>query len=216
MDNPAVMQHVSLLCKRLMRNPGWLAGMVVVGDAFLTRKRPGLAIAGAIDETAHLATTLLIGGPCPESYDPVAIVGLTLGSVLIDVDHVPLLLFRLPMESAEDRPVTHSLVTLAVLIGATRLSTGNRRSFLLGLTAGTTSHFLRDLATGGAPLAWPLTRRLVTAPYLAYAVLLAGLALRAIVFNQSTQRPPHCRGLPGCKARSPQTIVELRRYESVR
>jgi membrane-bound metal-dependent hydrolase YbcI (DUF457 family) len=174
-----VVKHVTLTWKRLMRHPERLAGVVLCVDAILARYKPGVAIAGALDETAHLATTMLIGGPFPERQQPAVVAGALLGSILIDVDHVPLLVLKLPMESAADRPMTHSLVTLAAIGGLSRATRGQAGAVLLGIAAGTTCHFIRDLATGGMPLAWPASRRLVRVPYAAYAVLLAALVIRA-------------------------------------
>gem|GEM_PF-1289759 len=159
--------------------PGWLAAGIILGDAMLNWTSPGLAMAGAIDESAHVATTLLIGGASIKHMDGLERAGAYLGSMAIDVDHVPLLVLKLPMESAEDRPVTHSLVTILALTSASLLVPGRPRHLLKGLVAGTISHFLRDLATGGVPLAWPFSRRLVKVPYVAYAALLLALAIRA-------------------------------------
>ena len=49
-----------------------------------------------------------------------------------------------------------------------------RRGRPIGLAAwfGVATHLLRDLATGGVPLWWPVSPRRVAAPYALYAALL--------------------------------------------
>jgi hypothetical protein len=108
---------------------------------------PWLAI-GLFDEPAHLATGYLLGGA-----DPVFLAG----SVLPDLDHVPLV-FRGPSKG-DPRPRTHSLFA-ALAAGAV-----SRR-----LGAGVLAHFARDLALDpGVPL---FAGRAFRVPYGAYAVLM--------------------------------------------
>lgn len=164
-------------------SPGWLVAGVLISDAVLCRANPGLAIAGALDESAHVATTLLIGRKIGRHLDTLERVGACMGSIMIDIDHVPLLILKRPMESAEDRPVTHSLSTLLVLTLVARTLPDRPRRFLNGLIAGTISHFVRDLATGGVPLVWPMHRRLIRVPYRAYAALLVMSSIRAATAN---------------------------------
>jgi hypothetical protein len=115
---------------------------------------PWLAI-GPFDESAHLATGYLLGGP-----DPVFLAG----SLLPDVDHIPLA-FQDPTPG-DPRPRTHSVCVVA--IGAL---------FSRRLAAGMLAHFVRDLALDpGVPLFWPLSRRAVRIPYAAYAALLIAAA----------------------------------------
>lgn len=162
-----------------MRHPEALAAAVLAVDAILRTLKPGILVAGVLDECAHLSTTSLLGGH-ELAREPVGLMlGAVVGSVLIDADHVPLVLMHHPLESAHDRPVTHSLMTLLAIAALSRVAQGNLRTALLGLGLGTTSHFLRDLATGGIPLVWPLSRRLVFVPYLAYAAVLGACVARA-------------------------------------
>jgi hypothetical protein len=140
---------------------------VAVADYVIQRvELPWLAI-GLFDEPAHVATACLLGGP-----DPVFLAG----SVLPDLDHVPLA-FQDP-KAGDPRPKTHSLGAVAV----TAL-------FSRRMAAGMLAHFARDVALApGAPLLWPLTDRQVRIPYPAYAAaLVAAAALRST--GRAPRRP---------------------------
>jgi len=118
-------------------------------------RRPVKALA---DESAHIATTLcllpLLRARRPREF----YVGCVVGSVALDVDHLPLYAMY---EKPSARPMSHSLVTVGLTAGLAARATGRRSVFLQGVTFGLASHLLRDLLTGGAPLLWPLSRRVV-------------------------------------------------------
>ena len=88
------------------------------------------------------------------------------GSLLPDLDHIPLALRLVHPDPGDPRPLTHNLLTLAPVAAGSR-----------DAAAGMAAHFVRDLAVGtGVPLLWPLTRRAVRVPYAAYAVVVLATA----------------------------------------
>jgi inner membrane protein len=95
---------------------------------------------------------------------------------------VPLYAGVLPSAVPGGRPVTHCLLTPAVLAAAAGLTRGRVRTVLGGLALGVCLHFVRDLATGGTgvPLLWPADRHSdVRVPYAAYLAVLAAAAVAA-------------------------------------
>jgi inner membrane protein len=133
-------------------------GLILLVDRRIWTEDVPLPIKAAADEAAHLATTLgllsLLRGRRSRAFYAGAIVG----SVALDVDHVPLYAMY---EKPSARPGTHSLITVAVVAGVAARAAGRRRRFLQGVTFGLVSHLCRDLLTGGAPLLWPLSGRTV-------------------------------------------------------
>jgi hypothetical protein len=163
---------------RLRWRPLLLAGSVALVDAVLRASSPRLAVAAMLDESAHVATTLLLLGPAQLPRGSAFRCGAIVGSVIIDLDHLPAVLRHHPLRSAEDRPVTHSMPTLGLVYLLAAAAGAPSRPARLGLAVGVTSHFIRDLATGGLPLFWPMRRRLVCVSPYVYFLLLLGLALR--------------------------------------
>jgi hypothetical protein len=134
-----------------------LACLATIGiaDYLIRRRDPQWLVIGLLDEPAHLATGLLLGG-----RDPVFLVG----ALLPDLDHVPLV-FQDPAPG-DPRPKTHS-VWAAVLGGVV-----SRR-----LAAGMLAHFARDLALEpGVPL---FGGRHLRVPYAVYALAMTACALRS-------------------------------------
>jgi hypothetical protein len=127
---------------------------IAAADYVIKRRHPPWLVIGLLDEPAHLATALLLGG-----RDPVFLVG----ALLPDLDHVPLV-FRDPARG-DPRPKTHSI--WAAALGAMV----SRR-----LAAGMLAHLARDLALEpGVPL---FGRRHFRVPYAAYALAMTAMALR--------------------------------------
>lgn len=155
---------------------GFLLGI----DTYLDRHEPTRLVTGILDESAHLATAALLVAALPLPRDEPFLRGALAGAVLIDLDHLPGEFGSSILTHGTGRPLVHSLPTVAVLLLSARSSVPARRSFFLGATCGVLTHFLRDMATGGAPLRWPLDKRRVRIPYGAYLLLLAGAGLRAI------------------------------------
>jgi membrane-bound metal-dependent hydrolase YbcI (DUF457 family) len=162
-----------------------LASLVTVAVAdglglAVDRSRP---VAGAIDETAHLATGVLVLSAW-RSPDPAFAAGLLAGSVLIDTDHVPDAMGILLLRRGA-RPVTHSLATVAAAgLAGRRLAAAGLLpvAAVRGAMLGAVVHLGRDLATGttGVPLLWPLSGRAYSMRYALYFGPLAALAVRSV------------------------------------
>jgi inner membrane protein len=131
-----------------------------------------------LDDLAHVATAVIIVvllRPRP----PFA-AALIVGSVAIDLDHVPDMAgWSVPNEGA-GRPY-HSLVVVALLV-AVAVLVPKIRSIAAGAATGVAVHLWRDLATGpGVPLTWPLSTALVRLPYSVFAIsVLAAVALSVV------------------------------------
>ncbi len=154
-------------------------------------------VVGLLDEPAHLLTAWLCLLALPTRVsDRIAWRWALLGSVAIDLDHIPLFLGVPGMAAAGGRPITHSLAGLAVLVVLAAASTRSARvhGAMLGLAVGVVLHFLRDLATGpGVQLFWPAGGA-VLLPYRVEVALLVALAALATMRR---------RGVPGPGARGP-------------
>ncbi len=110
--------------------------------------------------------------------------------MLIDLDHVPLVLWGGPVTEFGGRPVTHSLATVAVLTAAA-LAVPRVRLVAGGLAVGVVLHLVRDLATGpGVPLFWPLRPENVLVPYWVYALLVVAAAVVALAVPAAVRRSP--------------------------
>jgi inner membrane protein len=139
--------------------------------------RPLLA-AALLDESAHLATALLFLRALDMQVTRSSVLGLLLGAVMIDIDHVPLQLFGNDILTAgTNRPHSHSLLALALvlLIGFALSGMWRRGAFCLAL--GHASHLARDMATGGVPLLWPLSSARIEVAYSGYALMVIVAAL---------------------------------------
>jgi inner membrane protein len=128
---------------------------------------------------AHLATAAL---GVLALFDPAGlrrhgrlVVAALVASVLIDVDHIPLY-SGLPHISAEGRPYSHSLITVALLLALSRA--WQRQDVVLrGAALGVVLHLLRDAATGpGLPMVTWHGPADVRMPYVWYAAALLVLA----------------------------------------
>ena len=150
---------------RLWAYPILLAGVALVFDAADRRVPFGLISSGLLDEVAHLATAAL---------------GLMVLVCFIDVPrrfYVAASLHQSPSTSITSslpralgnpgqRPVTHSLATVAVFAVAAAASR-RHRAVLAGVAVGLVLHFARDIAEGppGVRMLWPLQQTAWTASY---------------------------------------------------
>ena len=136
-----------------------------------------LLLLAALDEPAHLLTAWLVLAAATARLSGLRVLPWVLaGAVLLDLDHVPLYLGLDVSVTPWGRPVSHSLLTVALLLlGAAAVR--RWRVPLAGLAVGVATQLLRDLATGpGVPLLWPALAQDVRLRYLPYAVVLAALA----------------------------------------
>jgi hypothetical protein len=151
-----------------------------VADYVIHRRRPPWIVQGLFDHPAHVATAILLRDTRPPAY--------LAGSLLPDLDHVPLALRLVHPDPGDPRPLTHCLLTVAPV------AAGSREA-----AKGMLAHFARDLAVGtGVPLLWPLTRKRVRLPYAAYAVLVLATAYSRS--RPSRAAPAH---IPGASGRGP-------------
>ena len=153
---------------------------IAVADYVILRRRPRWIVAGMFDEPAHVATAMLLRRRPTAPY--------LAGSLLPDLDHIPLALRLVHPDPGDPRPLTHCLLTVAP-VAALNPETAK----------GMLAHFVRDLGVGtGVPLLWPLTRRRLRVPYVAYAVLLLATAYSRS--RPSRAAPAH---IPGASGRGP-------------
>ena len=142
---------------------------IAAADVVLHRRKlPWLAI-GVFDHPAHLATAELVAVNLRRSKRWEQ--GLRVGALLPDVDHIPLALRRERPKGGDPRPNTHTLLAVVPVAAAAAIA---RSEALHGVAAGMLTHYARDLAVGGG---LHMLGRSVRAPYSAYAVACAVLAL---------------------------------------
>jgi membrane-bound metal-dependent hydrolase YbcI (DUF457 family) len=180
---------------------------VVLAIDAIIRTTPDLSTAqlALLDETGHLATAvLLVTAVLAGRLGRLGAVGIVLGACLIDVDHVPYTFFGSEVITAGTvRPYSHSLATIAALCAVAALG-GRMRPLWIGALAAVLTHLMRDAATGGVPLLWPLSEANVTLPYVAYAAALVAAAavLPAHVYSARRGRPPAHRPSAGERPRT--------------
>ena len=147
-------------------------------DWVVLRRRPRWIVSGIFDHPAHLATAALVLlnlAPRPRGWGR----GFLAGSLLPDVDHIPLALREEHPALDDPRPVSHCLLAI---VPVAALAAALRSRPLAGAAAGMLAHFARDLGVGtGVPLAWPVSRRALRVPYRVYAGACAVLAVRAVL-----------------------------------
>ncbi len=166
---------------RSAAQPAALLVAVVGLDLVIRAADPGYAVLGMLDEPAHLATGVLVtaavsaarGGLPGSTW-----VGALCATVLIDVDHLPLVLGSDLLTAGTPRPYAHSLATVLCL-GVCAVVARRRplSRVLTGCVIGVSAHLLRDAGTAPIALWWPLSNAGVTMPYAAYLAVLAGAAL---------------------------------------
>jgi inner membrane protein len=178
--------------RRVRRSPAWALfppaalGVILLLDLVRSAQRWPFPVVGVLDEPAHVLTAVLILIALPVSRLQPLWGWALVGSVAIDLDHIPLYVVGDVVAGAGGRPVTHSLVSVAALL-ALAAAFPRTRVALAGLALGVLLHFSRDVATGpGLPLLWPLPGR-VELPYSVYVGMLV-LATSAAVLLLVTRR----------------------------
>jgi hypothetical protein len=152
------------------------AAVVAAADWVIHYRRPRWIMIAPYDHAAHLATSALVALNLP-GRSPRWHAGFMAGSLLPDVDHVPMALGEHPTPGTR-RPPTHSLLAIAPLFALARAT---RSELVDGAAWGTVAHFARDVSIDpGAPLLSPLRSEDLRIPYAVYALALAGLAGMAI------------------------------------
>ena len=138
--------------------PVLLAVVALAFDAADRRVPFSVLATGALDEPAHLATGALglLALSCFIDVPRRFYVAGLIASVAIDLDHIPLFFFG--VGNPNQRPVTHSLATVAVVVVAAAASR-RHRAVLAGAAAGLLIHFARDIAEGppGVRMLWPFS-----------------------------------------------------------
>jgi membrane-bound metal-dependent hydrolase YbcI (DUF457 family) len=150
-----------------------LVAAIVLIDLVLLRHPFGFAARALMDEPCHLATAVVVLGAITRLQGRLPRVAfiwaMLIGSVAIDIDHLPGQLAARGMFYGNlPRPYTHALWLLVVLIviavAAARRARipGRARAALVasvfaGATWGIAAHFLRDVATAPISLLWPIS-----------------------------------------------------------
>jgi inner membrane protein len=139
---------------------------------------------GLVDWIGHLATgVVLVALLQPKLRVALAIL---VGSVLIDLDHVPLELGTDVLTGDATRPYTHSLLTLLVVLTVAAVA---RSEVVLGLAIGLAGHFARDLGGGDVLLLWPLSTEQESVPFAVYVAVLALTAATAAARPTARRTP---------------------------
>ena len=186
--------------ERALLGPVLALAAVCLLDAVHFARHWPVPVAGLLDEPAHLLTTWLIGtaaaGPRLRATWTRMLPWALAGSVVIDLDHLPVYLWSAPIALPGSRPVTHSLAAVAVLLAVAAATRRRVRTAALGLAVGVTLHLVRDVATGpGIPLLWPVDPSDVQLPY---GIYLAALVVAAAV---AARRPRGRAPVSACGAR---------------
>jgi membrane-bound metal-dependent hydrolase YbcI (DUF457 family) len=135
-----------------------------------------------LDWTNHLLTTLFIVWAVRPLVGRRMILAALVASVVIDADHIPGYLGSEIITGAGNRPYTHSLATVTVLL-ALAAARPSWRGWASGAALGVLSHLWRDLAEPqgvGVSLLWPFSDRGVTTSaglYLGSIAVLGAIAL---------------------------------------
>jgi inner membrane protein len=187
-----------------------LAGVLLLDVVELAASWPVL-FQGLLDEPAHLLTAWL----CLSALGAPLVPGLRerwalAGTVLIDLDHLPLYVGHEGWAVEGSRPPTHSLLLLLLLL-LLALSIPRWGTAVAFLAVGLLFHLVRDLATGpGVPLLWPFGHP-VLMPYSVYVAVLVVAAIAAVLRSLSRStipqrcKPQHLRGGAASGLRVPRT-----------
>jgi len=88
------------------------------------------------------------------------------------------------------RPYSHSLLTVAAIALLAWWLRGVRRAAALAIAVAVLSHLMRDMATGGVALLWPLSWGNMTVAYDFYAATLVICGMVVIHGARSASRAP--------------------------
>lgn len=149
---------------------------IFANDRFQRNGEVSLLRDALTDESAHAVTALLAVGALVawrRVWRARSIwVAALLGGTAIDFDHLPDILGWHGLSVGTQRPYTHALPTLLLLLGIAFSQHGPRRRMLLAAAIGLATHFMRDLVEGATlPLLWPVTTHGFTISYGWYAAV---------------------------------------------
>ena len=157
---------------------GLLVAVVLLAASDWASLRAGDSVVpgGPLDECAHLMTMLLLLWALGPAITRRFLVPALIASVAIDVDHIPQHFGAGFLTVGTPRPYTHSLLTVAVVLGLV-WAWRSRRELWLGVALGLLVHFWRDLAEGGpgVSLLWPFSYAWSSLPHWSYVLAMAGV-----------------------------------------
>jgi membrane-bound metal-dependent hydrolase YbcI (DUF457 family) len=151
---------------------GAACAFIFAADALLEAMSLSVALRALLDELSHVGTVYIVLVRlrlCPSRS---FVQGAMLGATLIDLDHVPMAMRRRGDLTGQPRPRLHSLLPLLAIGAYSRWLAERRGCTFRGAAFGFVTHLMRDMATGGVPLFWPLSARTVRMPYRIYAAAL--------------------------------------------
>lgn len=175
-------------------SPAWVvvcAAVLFAADFGSQRAGGSFLPGGPLDELAHFTTALLLLQAVPQKHRAGLAVPALIGSVLIDVDHVPQYLGHDFLTVGTPRPYTHSLMTVLVLVSLASVMRRHRNIFL-GLALGIALHFCRDLGEGngnGVALLWPFSDHNFSYPHATYLTLMALVACTDLLLALLNPKP---------------------------
>jgi inner membrane protein len=145
--------------------------LILLVDGAQRAKAWPVPVMGLLDESAHLITAALVVGSVPRTVVRSVWPWVLIGSVAIDVDHLPLYAGVSGFRVDGGRPPSHSLALVLLLLAGAAIPA--LRKPLVGLAGGVILHIVRDMATGpGVPLFWPLIPENFLLPYPVYVALM--------------------------------------------
>jgi inner membrane protein len=158
--------------------------LILLVDGVQHVKAWPIPVMGLLDESAHLITAALVLGSVPRAA---VWPWVLIGSVAIDVDHLPLYAGVSGFRVDGGRPPSHSLTVVLLLLAGAAIPALRRP--LLGLAGGVILHIVRDMATGpGVPLLWPLIPGNFLLPYPVYVALMILSTVGSTVRSSSWPR----------------------------
>ena len=134
-------------------------GLILIVDRHIWEPEVGLIRQALADEAAHIAFTVMLLTPYSSRLSKSFVGGALAGSVALDLDHIPIYVSH--SSAARSRPMTHSLAAVVTALIVALGTGGHTRRIACGASFGLTSHLVRDLLTGGVPLLWPLSDRVI-------------------------------------------------------
>lgn len=162
-------------------------GIIFAADYYFEISSPDLLVVAFLDEFAHLATTTIVLLGFWRVLDLWFAGACLAATVLIDIDHLPSMLSADGLTLPAERPVTHSILWVAVLLLLATVVSGRWRAILLGLTLGIAAHLFRDIV-GGIPLVWPASGENFEVSYWAYGLSIGLVALLPLARFLITRR----------------------------